>query len=687
MLITLATRILHHRYYKVLYSKSIADYLILSIKHDGQYNAQQYRCLASSFFRNPTKIESYFSAIGGESDDPPPDLTPEQVTAILRTNESLVLNNAIAAENIRFLENFLDVLESKKFAKNKKFEAIRRKQRRIISSENQPQPKKLYSLIDHPWISQIESNQLASNHPIEDRLRVSTINLDDDEDNRATIFGVFDGHGGGFCADVIARRLFHYIAIGLKAKHINSTQSKEMATIDTNNIAKIVSDHSLSPSNFYHNIHSIYEAEVARRLQSRIEEFEKDALQKFAIEELEDNSPVSTDDTIKSILERAFIRCDQDLSHEIETNLTNTTSNLLLHYYHSLSVSGSCASVALVIGNKLYIASTGDCRAVMGLLRVDDQHQQQHNNQSTTKQRLSSLEKKQKLRVIELSREHNSDNVNELNRIYSEHPKEEHNYIIREHRLLGQLMPLRAFGDFSFKWSVDKMKQLGLTRAFGSHIIPTFYRTPPYLIVQPEITMFDLEQDGDMWLDRFVIIATDGLWEQFESSRKVVKAVNRYRQNLGQQIMAYRSAQVFEIESKNNNDDQSSSSLTLQEIVDRLSKQVKNGPITTFKRVTADDDLIEDINCGTFLLRTALSEISVNEPIVPRPNIGRISESDPLLMEQEEEREKFSHHVDQIEQQKRRHQKLVSYLTLPKSVVRNFRDDISLIVIGLKCKK
>ncbi|OTF84118.1 Pyruvate dehydrogenase[acetyl-transferring]-phosphatase 1-like [Euroglyphus maynei] len=676
MLPTFVTRTLHRRYYKVLYSKSIADNLILSIKYDGQY-----RCLASSFFRNPRKIESYFSAIGGESDDPPPDLTPEQVTAILRTNESLVLNNAIAAENVRFLENFIDVLESKKFAKNKKFEAIRRKQRRIISSEKQPQPKKLYSLIDHPWISQIESNQLASNHPIEDRLRVSAINLDDDDDNedsRAIIFGVFDGHGGGFCADVIARRLFHYIAIGLKARHLNSTQPKETATIDANDIAKIVSDHSLSPTNFYHNIHSIYEAEVSRRLQSRIEEFEMDALQKFANDELENSSKIG-DDIIKSILERAFIRCDEDLSREIETNLTNTTSNLLLHYYHSLAVSGSCATVALVIGNILYIASTGDCRAVMGMLRVDDP-QNEVNQQS--KQRLSSLEKKQKLRVIELSREHNSDNVNELNRIYSEHPKEEHNFIIREHRLLGQLMPLRAFGDFPFKWSVDKMKQLGLTRAFGSHVIPTFYRTPPYLIVTPEITMFDLEQDGNKWLDRFVVIATDGLWEQFESSRKVVKAVNRYRQHFNQQIMTYRSAQVFKIEPIND-EDEGSSSLTLQEIIDRLSKQVKHGPITTFKRVTADDDLIEDINCGTFLLRTALSEISVNDS-VPRPNIGRIPESDPLLIEQEEEREKFSHHVDQYEQQKRRHQKLVSYLTLPQSVVRNFRDDISLIVMGLK---
>lgn len=37
------------------------------------------RNVSSSFFRDPKRIESYFSAIGGQSDDPPPDLTPEQV--------------------------------------------------------------------------------------------------------------------------------------------------------------------------------------------------------------------------------------------------------------------------------------------------------------------------------------------------------------------------------------------------------------------------------------------------------------------------------------------------------------------------------------------------------------------------------------------------------------------------------
>ena len=48
-------------------------------------------------------------------------------------------------------------------------------------------------------------------------------------------------------------------------------------------------------------------------------------------------------------------------------------------------------------------------------------------------------------------------------------------------------MPLRAFGDYNYKWTVEKMKKLGLTRAFGSHVIPPYYLTPPYLNATPDI--------------------------------------------------------------------------------------------------------------------------------------------------------------------------------------------------------
>lgn len=599
----------------------------------------------------------------------------------------MVLNNKIAAENEQFLENFQDVLKLKKWAKNKKFETLRKRkqlgQQQTAQTKSESQTEKLYSLIENRWVTQVETNQLAANHPIEDRLRVSTFKLNStneklkaesikDDDCDAILFAVFDGHGGGFCADVISRRLFHYLAIGLKALFIRTFSPLEKNVFLSTGVAdllkQILSDHSKSPSQIYLNIYTMYEEQVARRLQARIEEFEFEALKRFAWEEIERSTAESreanlvSDEEVKSLLLRAFTRCDEDLSREIESNLIDTTSNVLLHYYHSLAVSGCCAALILVYQNKIYMASVGDCRAVLGLVKSD---QFQANKQ---------------FRMVELSREHNSDNASELVRIYSEHPKEEHNFIIREHRLLGQLMPLRAFGDFSFKWSVEKMKYLGLTRAFGSHVIPTFYRTPPYLSVEPEITIFNLEQDGELWLDRFIIMATDGLWEQFDSPRKVVKAVNRYRRNWSKQIVTYASAKVFHIDENSNQERK----LTLKQIANRLREQVKEEAATIFQPVTADDDLIEDINCSTFLLRTALSDISIQAP--NRPNTGRSGEMETEIREELEQRdeEKFSHHVDQYEQQRRRHSKLVSYLTLPQSVVRNFRDDISVIVIGLK---
>lgn len=47
--------------------------------------------------------------------------------------------------------------------------------------------------------------------------------------------------------------------------------------------------------------------------------------------------------------------------------------------------------------------------------------------------------------------EHNTDNLHELNRIISEHPSNEKDTVIKYERLLGQLAPLRAFGDLRYR--------------------------------------------------------------------------------------------------------------------------------------------------------------------------------------------------------------------------------------------
>src|SRR5699024_6313626 len=151
----------------------------------------------------------------------------------------------------------------------------------------------LYGLINNPWVTSIESNQLASNHPIEDRLRVATLNLDsifesssDSGSSTSTsttspsddcmAFGVFDGHNGGLCADVISRRLFHYIAVALKALELRTSgeAASTKVAFSQDTLVRMVRDHTKSPAGFYHNIHVVYEESIAAKLQSRIEEFE-----------------------------------------------------------------------------------------------------------------------------------------------------------------------------------------------------------------------------------------------------------------------------------------------------------------------------------------------------------------------------------------------------------------------------
>jgi len=84
--------------------------------------------------------------------------------------------------------------------------------------------------------------------------------------------------------------------------------------------------------------------------------------------------------------------------------------------------------------------------------------------------------------------------------------------------LLGQLIPLRAFGDVRFKWPAKDLKAISaaMPGRQGSNIVPAYYHTPPYLICRPQVMDFTLQKN-----DRFIIIASDGLWETMSSERAV----------------------------------------------------------------------------------------------------------------------------------------------------------------------
>ena len=114
-----------------------------------------------------------------------------------------------------------------------------------------------------------------------------------------------------------------------------------------------------------------------------------------------------------------------------------------------------------------------------------------------------------------LSIDQTAANPDEVKRLQSEHPGEE-NFVIKNGRLLGQLQPLRSFGDIQYKW--DKVTHSHvLTQVYGGPIVPpSVYKTPPYLTAKPVVTHHHLQPH-----DKFLILATDGLWDMLSNEQAV----------------------------------------------------------------------------------------------------------------------------------------------------------------------
>lgn len=138
------------------------------------------------------------------------------------------------------------------------------------------------------------------------------------------------------------------------------------------------------------------------------------------------------------------------------------------------------------------MANLGDSRAVLGVQEPDG-----------------------RWAAVSLTNDHNAQNPDELQRVLGEHPPSEQRTAVRHDRLLGLLLPFRAFGDVRFKWSTEMLSRVYETRpdilSAGGEAVraqPQHYLTPPYLSAQPEVTRHRIRP-----ADKFLVLATDGLWE------------------------------------------------------------------------------------------------------------------------------------------------------------------------------
>ena len=220
------------------------------------------------------------------------------------------------------------------------------------------------------------------------------------------LFGIYDGHGGPACGQVIAKRLFRYIAASLLPRDVL------LKTVDPavqNSGDEYLLDFFNDRYDLVEDLSKLYETSFRNFVNTLAEQGSENFRMEMA-------------------LEKSFLRLDDDISSEVFKleRKASVSENSLAMKTLSVALSGAVACVSHIDGEHLHVANCGDCRAVLGSWSSDVEDWV----------------------AVPLTAEHNSENVAEVKRVLSEHPDSEKDSVIRNERLLGQLIPLRAFGDF-----------------------------------------------------------------------------------------------------------------------------------------------------------------------------------------------------------------------------------------------
>ncbi|XP_004704908.1 pyruvate dehydrogenase [acetyl-transferring]-phosphatase 2, mitochondrial [Echinops telfairi] len=319
-------------------------------------------------------------------------------------------------------------------------------------------------------VLRFESNQLAANSPVEDRRGVAAC-----LQTGGLMFGIFDGHGGHACAQAVSERLFYYVAVSLMSHQ--TLEQMEAAMESMKPLLPILQWHKHPGASIYKDVTSVH----------------LDHLRVYWQELLDLHMEAGLG--MEEALTYSFRRLDSDISLEIQAPLEDeVTRNLSLQ----VAFSGATACLAHVEGVHLHVANTGDCRAILGV-----------------------QEDSGRWSCVPLTQDHNAWNQAELSRLKREHPESEDRTIIMDDRLLGVLMPCRAFGDVQLKWSRELQRSV-LERGFDTEALniyqftPPNYYTPPYLTAEPEVTYHRLRPQ-----DRFLVLASDGLWDVLDNDAVV----------------------------------------------------------------------------------------------------------------------------------------------------------------------
>ncbi|KAE9116213.1 hypothetical protein PF010_g9051 [Phytophthora fragariae] len=207
---------------------------------------------------------------------------------------------------------------------------------------------------------------------------------------------------------------------------------------------------------------------------------------------------------------------DEPVAHSIITGFKDTEEEFNRRSqikfergsWSSCSV-GACAVMALVIEKKLYVASCGDCRAIMAYREADGS-----------------------LSVEQITFDHSANEEREQRRLRVLYP-EDYDIVceigLKNFYVKGRLQPTRSIGD-----TYMKVKDVNRSpMPHGLRIRGSFRR--PYISAVPDIFQVDLNDRKP----EFVVLGSDGLFGELKNE-EIVQLVGRFRdegvQNVSQAL-------------------------------------------------------------------------------------------------------------------------------------------------------
>lgn len=386
-------------------------------------------------------------------------------------------------------------------------------------------------------VARYDTNSVASNDPIEDKRAEVIVERDraiadrrpsssstspvSPNSNTATgsangdlcFFAVMDGHAGFHTSTLLSQKLIAFVALELDKVFREAGEYAEIAKAKSAMPSKlwrtiVGGGPGASPSRGLDGDPEVVKRAIAKAFRGLDKEIVNTPVE--LLKEYELSLASTSSSSVAPEGGAGNTRSLSSLAHSIFPSSINAafTATQKSAYESILpALSGSCALLTYIDSARqdVYVACTGDSRAVAGYWDEDSG----------------------KWEVEALSVDQTGRNPDEVRRMRSEHPASESENVIQRGRVLGGLEPTRAFGDARYKW--DRKLQGRLYDAFlpggraSTRGPPRGLETPPYVTATPAVEwrrVGETSSSPNREL-RFIIMATDGLWDMMSNEEAV----------------------------------------------------------------------------------------------------------------------------------------------------------------------